>query len=94
MTLETETPAARASTRDPLAAALAHATANEQRSNEALTTLVRIPSLTGEEGKAQRASRPCCARSGPRSSPKSRTSRQCSSDFRTSRSIRRTGSTT
>jgi len=34
-------------------AALAHARRNQSRSVEALAELVRIPSLTGEEGEAQ-----------------------------------------
>ncbi len=38
---------------DALAAALARAAGNEQRSIAALSALVRIPSLTGEEGAAQ-----------------------------------------
>ncbi|MBL8702048.1 MAG: M20/M25/M40 family metallo-hydrolase [Alphaproteobacteria bacterium] len=53
MTLPAETTSTFPSPSAALAAALDHAARNEQRSVDALGTLVRIPSLTGEEGAAQ-----------------------------------------
>lgn len=53
MTLQAEPSSSPKPAQDPLAAALAHAASCRQRSIDALSALVRVPSLTGEEGAAQ-----------------------------------------